>query len=54
MAETERKRISLMIDDKDEIENEFLNRRIKNYNEGYRRLLKLGFAKFKKEKTIKK
>lgn len=53
MAETERKPVTISLDNKDEIENEFLNRRIKNFNEGYRHLIKLGFAEFKKEKITK-
>lgn len=38
---------------KDDIDNEIMDRRIKNFQEAYREILKLGFSEFKKRKEKK-
>ncbi len=48
----EKKGVSIYIDtsQKKEIEDFFLDCRIKNFQEGYREIISLGFEKFKKQK----
>jgi flagellar motor component MotA len=51
MAEKKRKSFTVSLDEdvKEEIEDEFLKHKIKNYTEGYRALITLGFEQFKKK-----
>jgi hypothetical protein len=55
MAEGERKSITLYIPsrEKEEIEDYFLECKIKNFQEGYREIISLGFDAFKKTKRRK-
>lgn len=50
--EKEKTGVSIYMDvsTKEEIENFFLDNRIKNYQEGYREILREGFKVFKKQK----
>jgi len=52
MNEQEKKSVSIYIDldTKENIENFFLDCRIKNFQDGYREILSLGFKEFKKLK----
>jgi hypothetical protein len=56
MPDKEKKCFSIYLDPdtKTEIEDFFLKCKIKNYNEGYRKLIDLGFKEFKKIKKEEK
>jgi len=51
MAESEKKGFTLYLDsgEKKEIEDYFLEHKIKNYSQGYKHLISLGFEQFKKK-----
>jgi len=51
MAEPEKKGFTLYLDakEKEEIEDYFLAHKIKNYSQGYKHLITLGFEQFKKK-----
>ena len=56
LAETPKKvNISIYVDQskKEEIENLFLDRRMKNFQEGYRDIIDLGFEEYKRLKKAK-
>lgn len=52
MDEKEKDRINFTDDPAlvSEIENYFLDKRIKNFSDGYREIIRLGFTEFKKQK----
>jgi len=51
MAESKKKGFTLYLDsgEKKEIEDYFLEHKIKNYSQGYKHLISLGFEQFKKK-----
>lgn len=53
MTEKKRSSFTVSIDSnlKEEIEDDFLNHKIKNYQEGYRTLIHLGYEQFKKQNS---
>lgn len=52
MADLERKSFTISLDKtlKEDIEDNFLKHKIKNYQEGYREIIDLGYEQWKKNK----